>query len=96
MLGVEMKKKLTEWIIDVAKILLACALTFAISLTMFGKSTKYEREAEQERRLGRLEQTILTKEDLQEANCGLLDKINARFDEFELYLQGKYSIKQKQ
>jgi len=90
-----MPKKITEWIVDVAKILLACALTFAISMTMFGKQTRYQELEGMKQDIAELQQTQLTKQDLQEMNCSLIDKINARFDKFELYLQGKYKITPK-
>lgn len=90
-----MKKKLGEWLIDVAKILLACALTFAISLTMFGKQTRYQELEGIKRDVRELQESHLTKDDLREMNCNLIDRINARFDQFELYLQQKYKITPK-
>jgi len=90
-----MAKKITDWIVDIVKIVLACALTFAISMTMFGKQTRYQELEGIKKDVRELQSKQLTKQDLEEMNCSLIDKINARFDKFELYLQGKYQINPK-
>ena len=80
-----------KWIIGVLLSLITIANVWA-SLAFLGYKASQEGIRN---RITKLEKEQITKEDLKEANCFLLDKIDARFDRFELYILDKYKITKK-
>ena len=88
-------KKYRQWIIGVV---VSVLLTFATIINGWAVKIFTSQEEEKKgiiRRIEVIEKDHLTKQDLEEVNCNIIEKIDARFDKFELYFQTKYKITPK-
>jgi len=84
-----MAKVIREWILPI--MLSVTAILSAWGL--FAVKSNLDREAEQDARITKIEQSICTKAEMKEI---MTEAIDGRFDRFELFLQQKYKITPKQ
>jgi hypothetical protein len=83
-----MARVMREWILPIMLSILAIISAWSL----FAVKANMDREAEQDARITKIEQSICTKAEIKEI---MVETIDGRFDRFELFLQQKYKITPK-
>lgn len=89
------RHKYRQWLLG---IIVSIMLTFSGIANVWAVIVFNQYQEQRKDMLNKIEQierNTITKSDMDDINCKILEKIDARFDKFELYFQTKYKITPK-